>query len=37
MLARLKGLRVALHADRELDILVESANTKGVMPCNEPG
>lgn len=31
------GLRAAVHADGTLDIMVGATNTKGVMPCNEPG
>ena len=31
------GLRAAIHADGTLEITVGATNTKGVMPCDEPG
>jgi hypothetical protein len=31
------GLRTALQADGTLEVTVGATNTKGVMPCGEPG
>jgi hypothetical protein len=31
------GLRTAVHADGTREIAVGATNTKGVMPCGEPG
>jgi hypothetical protein len=31
------GLRAEVRADGTLDIIVGATNTKGVMPCDEPG
>jgi hypothetical protein len=30
-------LRVAVHANGDLDVTAGTTNTKGVMPWNEPG
>jgi hypothetical protein len=31
------GLRAAVYGDGTLEITVGATNTKGVMPCDEPG